>query len=205
MRSLKVLSVVLLSGLLLLSCEKKLAEEAYFKAANDAYADGKFEQASKNFQKLLEYYPDSTNAAEASFNLALIYDNDLNKAAEADKIFDGYVKKYPDADFQGKLYKAAKDFYANGKFKKALKVFQRLIEYFPQGKNAAEASFMLGFINANDLKNLDEAKKQYQLFIKNYPKSDLVDDARFELQNLGKDINELPIFKNISAEEASKK
>lgn len=205
MQSFKILSVFLLSILFLIACEKKLTEEEYYKFAQDAYADEKFEPASKNFQKLLEHYPDSTNAAEASFMLGIIYDNDLNKTDKAENIFATFMEKYPDGDLQGKLYKTAKDSYANAQFDKALKVFQRLIEYYPEGKNAAEASFMLGFINANDIKNLDEAKKHYQAFIDKYPNSDLVDDAKFELMTLGKDINDLLIFKNMKNEESEKK
>ena len=60
---------------------------------------------------------------------------------------------------------------------------------------------MLGFIYANSLENLEEAKKYYSLFIEKYPNHDLADDAQYELNNLGKDINELPFFKGMEAEE----
>ena len=204
MRTLKLYVLFSMTIFFLISCEKKLTEEEYLKSATTAYGEDKFEVAEKNFKKLLEYYPQSKNAAQADFMLAIIYDNDLNKREQAKNIFDGFDAKYKGGDLQGKLYKMAKDSYAATKFDKALNVFKRLIEYFPEGKNAAEASFMLGFINANDIKNLDEAKKYYQAFIDKYPDSDLVDDAKFELMTLGKDINELPIFKNIKTEETKK-
>lgn len=204
MRAFKLYVLFLVTLLFVFSCEKKLSEDEYFKSATKAYGDDKFDMAEKNFNKLLEHYPESKNAAEADFMLAVIYDNDLNKPEQAKKIFDGFDAKYTDGDLEGKLYKMAKDSYAATKFKKALNLFKRLIEYFPKGKNAAEAGFMLGFINANDIKNLDEAKKYYQAFIDKYPDSDLVDDAEFELKTLGKDINDLPIFKNMKAEETKK-
>ena len=53
-------------------------------------------------------------------------------------------------------------------------------------------------INANDLKNFEEAGKFYKKFIDKYPDHDLADDAQYELNNLGKDINELPMFQNIA-------
>jgi len=64
---------------------------------------------------------------------------------------------------------------------------------------------MLGYINANNLKKYDEAKKFYQAFIKQYPKSDLVDDAKFELKIMGKDINSLSIFQGKAAQDSLKK
>lgn len=97
-------------------------------------------------------------------------------------------------------YSAAKDAYTKEKFELAINNFDNIIKHYPEGTRAAEASFMLGFINANDIKNLEEAKKYYELFISKYPSHELADDAQYELQNLGKDINELPIFKQLNAD-----
>ncbi len=102
-------------------------------------------------------------------------------------------------------YNKAREAYAKEKYEQALQNFKLLVEKYPQGKKAAEASFMLGFINANDLKNYDEARKYYTEFIKKYPDHDLADDAQYELDNLGKDINDLPIFQSIAADTAAKK
>lgn len=100
-------------------------------------------------------------------------------------------------------YKNAKELYSKQKFDEAIKNFDGIVEYYPEGKHNAEALFMLGYINANDVKNLDEAKKYYQEFIKKYPHNDLTDDAEYELKNLGKDVNDLPIFKDASSDSAS--
>jgi len=97
-------------------------------------------------------------------------------------------------------YKAAKEAYTKNNFKLAIQDFQKLINNYPQGKHTAEAAFMLGFINANDLKDFEAAKKYYTEFIKKYPKHELADDAQYELQTLGKDINDLPIFKKLNGD-----
>jgi outer membrane protein assembly factor BamD (BamD/ComL family) len=93
-------------------------------------------------------------------------------------------------------YSKAQENYANQKFELAVENFKGIAEYYENGKHHAEALFMLGFINANDLKDLDEAKKYYTAFIEKYPQHELADDAQYELDNLGKDINELPIFQD---------
>ena len=97
-------------------------------------------------------------------------------------------------------YNAAKDAYTKENFKLAIDNFNNIVTHYPQGTRAAEASFMLGFINANDVKDYDAAKKYYEDFIKKYPKHELADDAQYELETLGKDINDLPIFKKLSGD-----
>lgn len=101
-------------------------------------------------------------------------------------------------------YNAAKDAYTKENFKVAIDNFKNIVSHYPQGKRAAEASFMLGFINANDIKDLDSAKKYYEEFIKKYPKHELADDAQYELETLGKDINDLPIFKKMNGDSLKK-
>jgi outer membrane protein assembly factor BamD (BamD/ComL family) len=97
-------------------------------------------------------------------------------------------------------YSKAQEMYAGQKFDLAIENFKGIAENYPQGKHHAEALFMLGFINANDIKNLDEAKKYYTEFVQKYPNHDLADDAQYELDNLGKDINDLPIFKDAAVD-----
>lgn len=97
-------------------------------------------------------------------------------------------------------YNAAKEAYTKENFTLAVDNFLNIIKHYPQGQRAAEASFMLGFINANDIKDYDTAKKYYEEFIARYPDHELVDDAQYELQTLGKDINDLPIFKQLNSD-----
>jgi outer membrane protein assembly factor BamD (BamD/ComL family) len=89
--------------------------------------------------------------------------------------------------------------YNQEKYVEAIQNFKKIIEYYPDGENAPKATFMIGYINANNTKNLDEAKKYYEMFIEKYPKNDLADDAKYELETLGQDINDLPIFKEVEA------
>ena len=98
-------------------------------------------------------------------------------------------------------YKTAKTSYSNGEIEIAIQNFKGIVDNYPEGERHAEGLFMLGFINANDIKDFDGAKKYYSSLVEKYPEHDLADDANYELQNLGKDINDLPIFQD--AEEDS--
>jgi len=100
-------------------------------------------------------------------------------------------------------YTKAKDAYTAMKFDVAIYNFKELVQYYPKGEHNAEAMFMLGFIYANDLQQFDEAKEFYEQFVQKYPDHDLTDDAKYELETLGKDINDLPMFKNLSSDSLS--
>ena len=108
----------------------------------------------------------------------------------------GCSDKKADAEY----YKLAYDFYNDGKYEEAIENFKNILEYYPQGENAPKALFMIGFINANHINNYEEAKKCYIQFIEQYPTHELTASAKYEIETLGKDINELPIFKKIEEE-----
>jgi outer membrane protein assembly factor BamD (BamD/ComL family) len=95
----------------------------------------------------------------------------------------------------------ANEQYGQEAYADAIENFKIILEKYPQGKTTAKSTFMLGFINANSLENLEEAKKYYTLFVEKYPEHDLADDAQYELNTLGQDINDLPIFKDMKTDE----
>ena len=97
-------------------------------------------------------------------------------------------------------YLLANEQYGKEAYADAIENFKLILEKFPEGETTAKSTFMLGFIYANSLENLNEAKKYYTLFIEKYPEDDLADDAQYELNNLGQNVNDLPIFKEMKVE-----
>jgi outer membrane protein assembly factor BamD (BamD/ComL family) len=73
--------------------------------------------------------------------------------------------------------------------------FLALLKEYPDGMFADRALFMVGYLNANHLKNLDKAREYYTKFIEKYPDHELVTAAKYELETLGKDPDELPFLK----------
>jgi outer membrane protein assembly factor BamD (BamD/ComL family) len=98
---------------------------------------------------------------------------------------------------EDEYYKFATENFNKQRYQKSIDNFKKIVEHYPDGKRGSEALFMLGYINANYTKNLERAEKYYKSFIEKYPNDELTDDAEYELKHLGKDINELPIFKDI--------
>ena len=96
---------------------------------------------------------------------------------------------------------SAYQLYTDEAYEEAIAAFAKILEDYPKGEHTSKAMFMIGFIHANYTKNYEEAKKYYNNFIEKYPDDAMVSSAKYELDNLGKDINELPIFKDLDEEE----
>lgn len=71
------------------------------------------------------------------------------------------------------------------KSKEAIDRYEMLIKRFPQSRYCAQAQFMVGYIY-DQMGDEDQAKTAYQKVIDAYSTSDLVDDARISIENMGK-------------------
>jgi outer membrane protein assembly factor BamD (BamD/ComL family) len=114
------------------------------------------------------------------------------------KVYEELVNRFPKsqkADFA--LYKLAL-VYQNNKqdFKKAVACHERLMKDYPQSNYVSQSHFMSAFIYANDLKDLDKARAAYTSFVEAYPEHELVPSVKWELEHLGKDINQIELFTN---------
>jgi len=87
------------------------------------------------------------------------------------------------------MFGQANQLQKEGKYQEAVKFYENLIKKFPQSKFSPQAQFMIGFIYANEFKDLDNAKIAYEKFLKDYPDHEMAKDAKWELEHLGKDIN----------------
>ena len=100
-------------------------------------------------------------------------------------------EKKPSED---QLFGDARKLQEEGKYAEAVTGYEKLIQVHPRGKYAPQAQFMVGFICANELKDLGKAEKAYKSFLEKYAAqsdSGMVASARWELENLGKDINQI--------------
>lgn len=70
---------------------------------------------------------------------------------------------------------------------KAIELYAKIADGLPKHKKAPTALFMIGFVQENDLNDLNKAKATYELFLQKYPNDpDFADDAQNALKMLGK-------------------
>ncbi len=111
------------------------------------------------------------------------------------------VKHYPDNHLAAKAQYIIGDIYMNDlrDFEKALNEYRIVLNSHKGSKEEALAQFMIGYIYANVIKNFDKARSEYQVFLDRFPKHELYPSVKFEINHLGKDINEIPALKHITS------
>lgn len=74
---------------------------------------------------------------------------------------------------------------------RAIEAYKRFARVYPASAKAPTALFMVGYLYNNYLANIDSAAAAYRLFLQLYPTHELATSAQFELENVGKDPQEL--------------
>jgi tetratricopeptide (TPR) repeat protein len=156
-----------------------------------------------------EYYPDGTLSFERTLDSkgngigTEYYKNGLKKR---ERLYQNGVQvhvSYLNQDIKGNRYKRnaeelffeAQEYGAVGMYGHAISVYEEFLEKYPKHEKAPDVKFLIAFTYHNSLKEEDIAKKHYAEFIKMYPDSPLRISAEFEMENIGKDIENLDMFK----------
>jgi TolA-binding protein len=115
------------------------------------------------------------------------------KYAEAAADYDKLAVDFSQSPFSAEALYRGGLLYANAlqQLPKAIKNFQNVTEHYPDSPFAAQAQFMIGFLYANTQSDTANARAAYEAFLAKYPKNELAQSVQWELDNLGKDINEI--------------
>ena len=79
----------------------------------------------------------------------------------------------------------------------AIEAYKRVANDYSSSSYGSKGRFMAGFLLANNTNRIDEARIEYEMFIKDYPDNELISAVEFELENLGKSIDDIPQLKDI--------
>lgn len=144
-----------------LSCNS-ISDKEYFSEAQKKIKDKKFIEAVKYFEELVEEYPNSNLAPQSLYEIAKLY----------------HSQSIPNLNREESLLKA-------------VYFYKKVYGKYKNSPEAERALFIASFIFANELNQLDSAKNNYELFLKNYPKSELAQSVKLELENLGSSPDEI--------------
>jgi TolA-binding protein len=118
----------------------------------------------------------------------------LNKeqAAIAMSTYTEFVGQFPnDKKSPEYLFKAAQLAVALKKYEHAIEHYNAIEKDYKDHEKAPVSLFLKAFAYDNYLNDDAKAKETYELFIQKYPSHELVKDAQFSLQNIGKSDAEL--------------
>jgi tetratricopeptide (TPR) repeat protein len=76
-----------------------IADNVLFKKAEIFSKNGKFDLAASNYSEIMEKYPDDLLADDATYNLAGLYEYQLNNKSKAMELYEKILTQYP-----GSLY-----------------------------------------------------------------------------------------------------
>ncbi len=133
------------------------SDTALYESAKANIQSEKFLDAMNDFQTILNDFPESKLTASVKFELG--------------KMYQGNV-----------IPKVSKD----ESIRKAIKLYDEIVNSFPDSIQAINSLFMIGFLEANELGNFEAARNAYEKFINKYPDHELALSAKAELMNLGK-------------------
>jgi TolA-binding protein len=143
-------------SVLLFGCAKKKQAVEYMKDAKAGIEQKKIPETVKAYETLLSEFPDDSLAPEALYQLSTLYQN-----------------------------KVVPNIKENESMEKAVSLFKSVFDKYPASKQAPVSLFMVGFIQANDLKQYKDASITYNLFLQKYPQNDMAPAAKDELNNMG--------------------
>ena len=200
-----------LNQLLMKYPKDSLASQAQYKLAT-IYKSWKNDPKNllEALNKTVNKYPDTPQATQAKKEIQAFQDWIINNAETLRKrkmtnmSIDNLVylvKNFPAHDLASKAQYIIGDIYMNDlrDFDKALNEYRAVLEKYNGSKEEALAQFMIGYIYANVIKDFKLARKEYQIFIDKFPNHELHPSVKFEIEYLGKDINEIPALKHITS------
>ena len=191
--------------------DDSLASLAQYKLVN-IYKNWKHdpEKVSNALNKIVKNYPETIQAKQAKKEIAGFPEWIINKAEtlrkrkltkESINNLSFMVNNYENNLLASKAQYIIGDIYMNDlrDFEKALAEYRVVLNDHKGSKEEALAQFMIGYIYANVLKDFDKARSEYQVFLDRFPKHELYPSVKFEINHLGKDINEIPALKHITS------
>lgn len=158
------------------------------------YNQRKWDRAIEEFEKVPAAFPTSRFAAEAVYYTGMAWEEkeDLAKAADAyQKLVDRYPYSDRIKDAIQREFTIANEFASGSKIKiwgipalsgqdKALEIYKHIVKNAPFGIYGAEAQFAVGEVYKKQ-GDFDEARKAYQSVVDDYPQSELVSKARYQI------------------------
>jgi len=181
------------------------------------YEQKKYEEAKREFKKLLKVYPKSFEASESQYYLALTEEAQGN-LYEAYLAYQKVIDKYPFSERIQEIiereYKIAEKFMTGEKRKAigvalpvenpAIEIFSKVVENSTYGPLAPIAQYKLG-LALKGLTRYYEAEEAFNKVVSNYPNSEWVAAAKFQIASCRASVSKGPDYDQGAAKEAKEK
>lgn len=188
-----------------------------FAYAKSYFDNNKYEEAKREFRKLLKAYPKSAEAAESQYYLGLV-EEQQGKLYEAFQAYQMVIDKYPFSEriqeIIEKEYKIAERFMAGEKRKAlgidlpvdnpAIEIFGKVVENSTYGPLAPKAQYKLGLV-LKGLLRYYEAEEEFNKVVSRYPDSEWASAAKFQIASCRASLSKGSAYDQGAAQEAKER
>ncbi len=195
----------------------KSTPKEQFDFAKGFYDVKKYEDAKREFRKLLKHYPKSVEAAESQYYLGLMEDAQGN-LYEAYQAYQKVIDKYPFSERIPQIiereYKIGDAFMSGHKRKAmgvplpvenpAIEIFSKVVENSTYGPWAAASQYKLGLALKGVLRYY-EAEEAFNKVVSSYPDSEWAAPAKFQIASCRAAVSRGPEYDQGAAGEAKEK
>jgi len=185
--------------------------------AKDFYDLKKYQDAEREFKKLIKAYPKSAEAAEGQYYLGRT-EEDKGSYYEAFLAYQRVIDKYPFSERIQEIierqFKIGEKFMTGEKRKAmgvvlpvenpAIEIFRKIVENSTFGPLAAAAQYKLGLILKSELYYY-EAEDAFNKVISNYPTSEWAEAARYQIAACRAAVSRSPDYDQWATNEAKQK
>jgi len=196
--------------------EVKSTPKQQLEYALEFYNQKNYNEALREFKKLINRYPKSYEAAEAQFYIGACLERQ-EKLYEAYEDYQKVIDKYPFSERVNDVIRKEFDIaeaFISGKGRKALgflplenpaiEILEKVIENSPYGQLAPHAQYKLGLV-LKSLGRFTEAEEVFEKVIRNYPQSEWIEPAKYQIALCLASISPKPDYTQEATEEAREK
>lgn len=197
--------------------EVKGAPKDQLAYAMSFYEGKKYQDAKREFKKLVKAYPKSAEAAEAQYYLGRT-EEAQGKLYEAFLAYQKVIDKYPFSERIQEIiereFKIADAFMEGAKRKAmgitlpvenpSIEIYTKIVENSTYGPLAPKAQYKLGLV-LKSLARFYEAEDAFNKLISNYPDSEWVEPAKFQVASCSAALSKGADYDRGTAEDAKEK
>jgi outer membrane protein assembly factor BamD len=194
--------------------EVKTTPKEQYDLAKGFYDVKSYDNATREFKKLLKAYPKSKEAAESQYFLGRI-EEDKGNLYEAYQAYQRVIEKYPFSEriqeMNEREFAIAEQFTSGVKRKAlgvplpvdnpAIEIYGKVVENSTFGPLAPKAQYKLGLL-LKSLARFGEAEDTFDKVIKNYPDSEWSVAAKFQLASCRAESSQGPEYDQGTTKEA---
>ncbi|MFA5099741.1 MAG: tetratricopeptide repeat protein [Candidatus Omnitrophota bacterium] len=197
--------------------EVKSTPQGQFEFAKRLLDAKSYEEAKKEFKKLIKNYPKAVEAAEAQYYLGVI-DEAQGNLYEAFLAYQKVIDKYPFSERIGEIneheFKIGEEFMSGSKRKAfgmalpvdhpSIEIFTKVIENSAYGPLAPKAQYKLGLVYKSQQRYY-EAEEAFNKVVTSYPDSEWAGPAKFQLAVTRASVSKSPAYDQGATREAKQK